>query len=110
MITQRKIIIPIFDYRLNIIIFDNWDEVKHLFDGGPEPKAITDTSYGVSTVAVNSKSSYSIIHEAEHIKNAVWEYIGYTSQRDNDEVDAYLITYIYKKISEVFYKHDKATL
>lgn len=29
-------------------------------------------------------------------------------QEDNDEVDAYLITYIYDKITDVFYKHDKA--
>ena len=44
----------------------------------------------------------------EHIKNAIWRYIGYEPQRDNDEVDAYLLTYIYNKITDVFYKHDKA--
>lgn len=47
----------------------------------------------------------SIVHEAEHIKNHIWQYIGYTPQRDNDEVDAYLLTYIYDKITQVFYKH-----
>ena len=26
-------------------------------------------------------------------------------QRDNDEVDAYVITYIYNKIVDAFYKH-----
>lgn len=39
MITQKRITIPIFDYKLTIIIYDRWDEVEHLFDGGPEPKA-----------------------------------------------------------------------
>lgn len=107
MVTQKKIIIPIFDYKLTIVIFDKWDEVSHLFDDGPEPKAITRTQYGASLVAVNSKRGSSIIHEAEHVKNAIWSYIGYTPQRDNDEVDAYLITYIYNKITDVFYKHDK---
>jgi hypothetical protein len=38
-----------------------------------------------------------IAHESEHIKNAIWRYIGYEPQRDNDEVDAYLLTYIYNK-------------
>lgn len=38
----------------------------------------------------------------------IWRYIGYTPQEDNDEVDAYLITYIYDKIVSVFYKHDRA--
>lgn len=108
MITQKKIVIPIFDYKLTILVFDRWEEVKHLFDNGPEPKAITDIQYGRSTVAVNSKNGSSIIHEAEHIKNAIWEYIGYIPQRDNDEVDAYLITYIYNKIIDVFHKHDRA--
>lgn len=41
--------------------------------------------------------------ETEGTKSRV--YIGYTPQRDNDEVDAYLLTYIYDKITQVFYKH-----
>lgn len=102
MVTQRKINIPIFDYKLTIVIFDKWEEVEHLFDGGPEPRAITKTRYGASLVAINSKKGDSIIHEAEHIKNAIWSYIGYSPQRDNDEVDAYLIAYIYKRIMELF--------
>ena len=69
MITQKKITIPIFNYKLTIVIFDKWEEVAHLFDGGPEPKAITASQYGASLVAVNSKRGSSIIHEAEHIKN-----------------------------------------
>lgn len=107
MVTQKKINIPIFDYKLTIVIFDKWEEVEHLFDGGPEPRAITKSQYGASLVAVNSKRGSSIVHEAEHIKNAIWDFIGYRPQRDNDEVDAYLITYIYNKIVDVFYKHDK---
>lgn len=39
--------------------------------------------------------------------NSIWRYIGYTPQEDNDEVDAYLITYIYDKITSIFYKHDR---
>lgn len=107
MVTQKKINIPIFNYKLTIVIFDKWEEVEHLFDGGPEPKAIVKSQHGASLVAVNSKSGSSIVHEAEHIKNNIWGFIGYKPQRDNDEVDAYLITYIYNKIVDVFYKHDK---
>lgn len=29
MITQKKIKIPIFNYKLTIIIYDNWSEVSH---------------------------------------------------------------------------------
>lgn len=108
MITKRRINIPIFNYRLLIIIYDKWEEVKDMHRGNVEPKAFTRIfPDGYSMVVINSKEEASIIHEAEHVKNAIWEFIGYSPQVDNDEVDAYLLTYIYIKISEVFKKHDK---
>lgn len=110
MITQKKMIVPIFDYKLTIVIFDKWEELDRFLpkeEMEQEAKAITISQYGASLVAVNSKRGSSIVHEAEHIKNHIWNYIGYTPQRDNDEVDAYLLTYIYNKITDVFYKHDK---
>ena len=107
MVTQKKLTIPIFNFKLTILIFDKWEEVEHLFDGGPEPNAITQEVYGAALVAVNAKRGSSIAHEAIHVKNSIWRFIGYTPQRDNDEVDAYVVTYIYNKITEVFYKHQK---
>ena len=111
MITQKKIIIPIFNYKLTIVIFDKWEECDKFLPADEmetEASAITISNYGASLVAVNAKRGSSIAHESEHIKNAIWRYIGYEPQRDNDEVDAYLLTYIYNKITDVFYKHDKA--
>lgn len=108
MITKRRINIPIFNYRLLIIIYDKWEEVKDMHRGNVESKAFTRIfPDGYSMVVINSKEEASIIHEAEHVKNAIWEFIGYSPQVDNDEVDAYLLTYIYIKILEVFRKHDK---
>lgn len=110
MITQKKIIIPIFDYKLTIVIFDKWEELDRFLpkeEMEQKANAITTSQYGASLVAINSKRGNSIVHEALHIKNNIWRYIGYTPQADNDEVDAYLLTYIYKKIVDVFYKHDK---
>lgn len=110
MITQKKMIVPIFDYKLTIVIFDKWEELDRFLpkeEMEQEANAITISQYGASLVAVNSKRGSSIVHEAEHIKNHIWNYIGYTPQRDNDEVDAYFLTYIYNKITDVFYKHDK---
>lgn len=108
MITKRNLNIPIFNYKLSIIIYDKWEEVKDIHGGDVEPKAFTKISLrGRSLVAVNSREEASIVHEAEHVKNAIWEFIGYSPQVDNDEVDSYLLTYIYIKISEVFRKHDK---
>ena len=41
MITKRRINIPIFNYRLLIIIYDKWEEVKDMHRGNVEPKAFT---------------------------------------------------------------------
>ena len=108
MITKRRMIVPIFEYKLTIIIFDDWEELRDYLpeeDFKLESKAITISTYGASLVAINSKRGSSIVHEAEHIKNHIWNYIGYSPQNDNDEVDAYVITYLYNKIVDVYYKH-----
>lgn len=105
---KRRLNIPIFNYKLVIVIYDKWEEVKDMHKGSIEPNAFTRIfPEGCSIVAVNSKEEASIVHEAEHVKNAIWEFIGYSPQVDNDEVDSYLLTYIYIKILEVFKKHDK---
>lgn len=62
MVTKKKMTVPIFDYRLTILIYDSWDEVSYLFDSGPEPLAITRFQYGAALVAVNSRRGSSIIY------------------------------------------------
>lgn len=109
MVTQKRMVIPIFNYKLSIVIYDDWDEVSHLDsdeDSNYPPKGFTKWQYGAALVAINAKHGSTIVHEAEHVKNLIWEYIGYRPQADNDEVDAYLLTYIYNKITDVFYKHN----
>lgn len=111
MITQRKINIPIFNYKLTIIISDTWEEAKNRFPvqdiNLENSRAVTfsNKEFGGAVVSVLSDCQSSIVHEAVHIKNSIWEYIGYRPQADNDEIDAYLVTYIYEKIMEVFNKH-----
>lgn len=74
---------PLFNYRLLIIIYDKWEEVKDMHRGNVEPKAFTRIfPDGYSMVVINSKEEASIIHEAEHVKNAIWEFIGYSPQEE----------------------------
>lgn len=56
MITQKKIIIPIFNYKLTIVIFDKWKELDKFLPADEmeiEANAITIHNYGASLVAVN---------------------------------------------------------
>ncbi len=110
MITHKKINIPIFNYKLTIIILDSWEESKNKSPFQDEDlentRAITiSNNVGGSIVAILSGCQSSIVHEAVHIKNNIWKYIGYEPQANNDEIDAYLVTYIYEKIMEVYRRH-----
>lgn len=109
MITKKRLVIPIFEVKLMVVIFDNFDEVEYLA-GDVASKGFINCSdnLGSILVAVRSDQPGTIAHEAEHIKNIIWRYIGYKSQEDNDEVDAYLVGYIYNRIADVFFKHNSS--
>lgn len=105
MLTYRKMMIPIFEVGLKVYIFDDWSEIEDIVGDHRPSKGLTTTTGNPINVFIDRKHPSTIVHEAEHIKNFIWEYIGYTPQRDNDEVDAYLLKYLYNKIVTVFYKH-----
>ena len=108
MLTKKRKLIPIFDYCMTIIIFDNWEDLKNSIpnDVYSDPaRGVTIEYDDYCIVCCTPKHKSSIVHEAGHIKNLVWKYIGYTPQRDNDEVDQYLHTYIYEEIIKILEKH-----
>lgn len=107
MVTYKKMTIPIFEMVLKVYIFDDWSEISGIVNDDTKAKGATFYQDGSNKimVVIDSKYPSTIVHESEHVKNFVWNYIGYTPQRDNDEVDAYLLKYLYNRIVEVFYKH-----
>lgn len=106
MITKRNFKVPIYGYKINVIIFDDIKEVEKDY---PEVKdsygATMQYTDGCIVLMKNDDITLTIVHECEHIKNAIWNFIGYTPQAGNDEVDAYLITYLFARLSEVHKKH-----
>ena len=93
---------------MTILIFDDWEDLKGYIpdDIFSKPsKGVTIDYEGRCTVCCTPKHSSSVVHEAGHIKNLIWGYIGYTPMADNDEVDQYLHTYIYEQIIKVLNKH-----
>lgn len=108
MLTKKRKLIPIFEYPMTIIIFDEWEDLENSIPNEiyREPSRGITIEYDKSCiVCCTPKYQSSIVHEAGHIKNLVWKYIGYFPQRDNDEVDQYLQTYIYNEIKKVLNKH-----
>ena len=108
MLTKKRKIIPIFNYVMTVLIFDEWEDLKGSIpnDVYADPARGVTIEYDASCIVCCTPNyESSIVHEAGHIKNLVWKYIGYTPQRDNDEVDQYLHTYIYEEIIKVLNKH-----
>jgi hypothetical protein len=107
MITQKKLVIPIFDFTIYVFIIDKWEELKGKF-GNIEMSGLIeyDLTRGVASLVINTSNKKTIVHEANHIKNLIWRYIGYTPQPENDEVDSYLVAYIYNRIVDIYDKHN----
>ena len=107
MITKKVINIPIFRLKLKIIIVDELKEAL-----GIEPNidteadsCVIDYNNGTATIIIASNNMSVIAHECLHVKNAVWNRIGYSPQVLNDEVDAYLLDYIITEVLKVVEKH-----
>jgi hypothetical protein len=93
---------------MTILIFDDWEDLKGYIpdDIFSKPsRGVTIDYEGHCTVCCTPKHRSSVVHEAGHIKNLIWEYIGYTPMVSNDEVDQYFHTYIYEQIKKVLNKH-----
>lgn len=112
MITKKNINIPIFRLKLKIVVVDDIKEALEI-DSNIDTRAdscVIDYNNGTATIIIASNDMSVIAHECLHVKNAVWNRIGYSPQVLNDEVDAYLLDYIMTEVLKVVEKHTNKTL
>ena len=112
MITKKNINIPIFRLKLKIVVVDDIEEALEI-DSNINTEAdslVIDHNNGTATVVIASNDMSIIAHECLHVKNAVWNRIGYSPNPLNDEVDAYLLDYIMAEVLKVVEKHTNKTL
>lgn len=107
MITEKNVVIPIYRYALKVVVFDSLKEAKERF-----PDIQSDDSKGLvldygdkAIICVPPNDTLTVLHECEHIKNAIWKRIGFIPTPENDEPDAYLLEYIYKEVMKIVSKH-----
>ena len=111
MITKKNINIPIFRLKLKIVVVDDIEEALEIdtnINTEADPLVI-DHNNGTATVVIASNDMSVISHECLHVKNAVWNRIGYSPNPVNDEVDAYLVGYLFDQVSKVVAKHNLET-
>lgn len=110
MITRKTINVPIYDFTIYVNIFDKWEEVSKYYTGDENDERegfllINDSNITKLKLFINKDCPSCIIHEITHIKNIIFDIIGHTSNRYNDEPEAYLNQYLYKRIFEVYHRH-----
>lgn len=106
MVTKKVIKVPIYDYKVIIVVADSWEEIKELYpEISDAPRACVLENLNDSTIIVPPNNLDCVVHECLHLKNCIWNYIGYTPQPSNDEVDAYLLEYLFHEVSNVTTKH-----
>ena len=104
--------IPIFRLKLKIVVVDDIEESLDI-DPNIDTTAdscVMDNNNGTATIVIASNDMSVIAHECLHVKNAVWNRIGYSPNPVNDEVDAYLLDYIMAEVLKVIEKHTNKTL
>lgn len=109
MITKRTYKVPIFPNKIEVIIYDDINDVEKYRPDRKEYVSFCDSfPDGFIRIGISSDVGVSFItHEAHHAKSSIWEYIGYKPQSGNDEVDAYLIGWIAKIVIDLYHKHKK---
>lgn len=109
MITKKIIKVPIYDYKITIIVSDTFEEANKLYPEMHQCNACVLESPTESVIVIPPNQLGTLAHECVHLKNNIWTYIGYKPTSDNDEVDAYLIQYLFNEVYKVVDKHISAT-
>ena len=108
MLTEKTITIPIYEYKLKIVVFDDINDVRDKYpnlDIGVGCDGLLIDYGDKSMMCIPANNLSVVIHECEHAKNAIWLRIGHKPTADNDEVDAYLLEYIWEQSDKVIKKH-----
>jgi hypothetical protein len=111
MLTERNFKVPLYDYTVEVKIFDKAEEARAKFpdviDGSMLGCTLEHIDCPRCTLLIPATGISTIIHELEHAKNLIWKYIGYKPQASNDEPDAYLLGYLFEQVEKVLKIHTK---
>jgi len=111
MIQKKAIRLHPYGQKLLIVVSDNVEEIRKVLpEWDDEPPyahtfqtkdihkktvfAMVLNPFGKPKVGEKPMCLNTIAHEAVHITNKLFDYIGYTPEIDNDEPQAYMVDYI----------------
>lgn len=111
MITEKSIMIPIYDFKVYICIFDKLEEVRkeypRYFNDGCKACTLEWEGCSKAKLIIPSNNLSDVVHELEHLKNLVWKAKGYSPTNNNDEPDAYLMGWLFSKVEKFIKEHQR---
>lgn len=105
MVKEKTFKVPIFGNKIKVVIFDNLEEIRSKYSVVGNPIGFTIEYPDKTVIAIPQNDIFTLIHKCVHAKNAIMKYIGQTPNSDNDELDAYLLTYLCAKVKTIMDKH-----
>lgn len=109
MLTEKSFIVPIWDFKVEVTVFDSIKEARDKYpeymSDGTKACTLEWPNNPKCKIIVPSYDYRSVIHELEHAKNLIWKAKGYKVDVSNDEPDAYLIEYLYDKVDKIIRNH-----
>ena len=110
MVTEKIIKVPIFDFKLRVVVFDDTKEAiewcPEYFKQGYSALTLEHTDSCKATIIIPSKYYGSTVHELVHAKNLLFKAKGIKPDVDNDEVEAYLMSWLYEQVDVIIKKHN----
>lgn len=110
MITKKIIKVPIYNYKVTIMVANDWKETKSIYPDIEDANGLVLEGKNNFILIIPPNNPSIIVHECEHLKNCIWNYIGQRTDSKNDEVDAYLVEYLFEQVSKVVAKHNSKKL
>lgn len=108
MITKKTFLVPIFKQSVIVIVFDDYEELIKKYPEIKERRFFGLTIENENfdhKIIIPPNNAPIIVHEVEHLKNIILRNIGHIPDNSNDEIDAYLVEYLLKRILRITQMH-----
>lgn len=114
MVTEKIIKVPIFEFKIKVVVFDDTKEAIEQFPEYFKQDYLALTLEHIdtckATIIIPSKYYGSTVHELIHVKNLLFKAKGIKPDIDNDEVEAYLVSWLYEQVDVIIKKHKDLAL
>jgi len=106
-VIKKRFSIDVYNYTFTLVIWWDDDDLLSIIGGQEFNHPISEFDGGLfqynemQYIAIKAGCSFgTIAHESFHLMNRVMDYIGQIPDRNVDEADAYLLTWIVDEIHE----------